>query len=473
MKARYIRDWIKGSTLSTNNVWREINVIRKYGTNVAQGKTPSSNGTFNASYPAANATDNNINTYAQINGTTPATSNYIRIDLGQVYNDIDYIQIWHDYADGRTFYGTKTEISVDGATWTTIYDSATMGTYEETIGGKTHSQRRNRIAAEVNRSKAITDNFGTRVNGGLISTVITEYRELDSPQVTGLISGIQGTNKDLPFLVAGGTYNDALSGTAKAIIRHDGSVKFTDGEFHGTIYATDGEFHGTIYATDGEFTGTVNSTSGNIGGFSIGTGSLQAISGSNSMLLSSNLVRFLGQYSSVYIGADTFPSSGGGAILGTQRIEINRTVASTARGNVGIYFDIKGSTAYDDAGYQYTGNHAIYAVGGDYAGFRLRTRRVSTSQTLSDMDNVIICTNSATITLTLPSSPKDGQIYIITSISSGYFIIKVGNTSDHIIFRTQSKTHTQYQVDTGRDRLFFLIWDKVNLIWTMGQTSGW
>ena len=235
MKARYIRDWIQGSTISTNNVWREISVIRKDGTNVAQGKTPSSNGTFNASYPAANATDNNINTYAQINGTTPATSNYVRIDLGQVYNDIDYIQIWHDYTDGRTFYGTKTEISVDGITWTTIYDSATMGTYKETIGGKTHSQRYNRVVSEVNRSKAITDKFGTRVDGGLISTVITEYRELDSPQVTGLISGIQGTNKDLPFLVAGGTYNDALSGTAKAIIRHDGSVKFTEAEIQGQL----------------------------------------------------------------------------------------------------------------------------------------------------------------------------------------------------------------------------------------------
>lgn len=79
------------------------------------------------------------------------------------------------------------------------------------------------IDAKVNIAKAITDKFGTTVDGGLISTVITEYRELDSPQVTGLISGIQGTNKDLPFLVAGGTYNDALSGTAKAIIRHDGS----------------------------------------------------------------------------------------------------------------------------------------------------------------------------------------------------------------------------------------------------------
>jgi hypothetical protein len=121
-----------------------------------------------------------------------------------------------------------------------------MGTYKETIGGKTHSQRYNRVVSEVNRSKAITDKFGTRVDGGLISTVITEYRELDSPQVTGLISGIQGTNKDLPFLVAGGTYAEGIAGTAKAIIRHDGSAKFTDAEITGTINALNGSFTGAL-----------------------------------------------------------------------------------------------------------------------------------------------------------------------------------------------------------------------------------
>jgi hypothetical protein len=89
--------------------------------------------------------------------------------------------------------------------------------------------------AKANTSKAITDKFGTTANGGLISTVITEFREADSEQVTGLISGIQGDNKDLPFLVAGGTYAEGIAGTAKAIIRHDGTVKFTEAEIQGQL----------------------------------------------------------------------------------------------------------------------------------------------------------------------------------------------------------------------------------------------
>lgn len=44
----------------------------------------------------------------------------------------------------------------------------------------------------------------------------------------------------MPFLVAGGTYAQALDGSAKAIIRHDGNVKFTDGEFTGIINAMGG-----------------------------------------------------------------------------------------------------------------------------------------------------------------------------------------------------------------------------------------
>jgi hypothetical protein len=103
--------------------------------------------------------------------------------------------------------------------------------------------------AKANTSKAITDKFGTTVDGGLINTVITEFREADSEQVTGLISGIQGANKDLPFLVAGGTYAEGIAGTAKAIIRHDGTVKFTDGEFSGELKSVTGSFK-RLYAVD-------------------------------------------------------------------------------------------------------------------------------------------------------------------------------------------------------------------------------
>lgn len=48
---------------------------------------------------------------------------------------------------------------------------------------------------------------------------------------TAGMSGIKGTDGDLPAFWAGGTYNDALSGTAKAIIRHDGSGSIAAGNF--------------------------------------------------------------------------------------------------------------------------------------------------------------------------------------------------------------------------------------------------
>ena len=122
---------------------------------------------------------------------------------------------------------------------------------------------------------------------------------------------------------------------------------------------------GYFKCKNAEITGTITSTKGNIGGFTISSASLEAVSGNNAMLLSANLVRFTGSYSSVFIGADTFPSSSGGAILCPSRISVNRNITNTAYGNVGMYFDIQGSHAYDDNDFQYTGNHALYIVKGD------------------------------------------------------------------------------------------------------------
>lgn len=120
----------------------------------------------------------------------------------------------------------------------------------------------------------------------------------------------------MPFLVAGGTYSDALSGTAKAIIRHDGSVKFTDGEFHGTIYATDGEFTGTVYAI-----------SGDIGGFEIGNKRIGTVADEHSntgegLAIYNNFIKFSrliadagsvpeDSYVWVGIGENVFPASTG------------------------------------------------------------------------------------------------------------------------------------------------------------------
>jgi hypothetical protein len=115
--------------------------------------------------------------------------------------------------------------------------------------------------SKANKSAAITDEF-SGFDGGLATAVILEMREPSTTERGDATAGLSGMQADNVAFWAGGTYADALNGTAKAIIRHDGSVKFTDGEFHGTIYATDGEFTGTIHATSGEFSGELKSVTG-------------------------------------------------------------------------------------------------------------------------------------------------------------------------------------------------------------------
>ena len=57
----------------------------------------------------------------------------IEIDLGQIYNDIDYIRIWHRFADGKFVFNHKLQTSIDGVTWVTLYDSSITGGYEESF----------------------------------------------------------------------------------------------------------------------------------------------------------------------------------------------------------------------------------------------------------------------------------------------------------------------------------------------------
>ncbi|MBE6051899.1 MAG: discoidin domain-containing protein [Clostridium sp.] len=126
-KVRYIRDWLNGSTASSNNLWNMIQAWNNTGIDRASGKTVISNlAITNPTY----ATDDDYATNASGTG-----KQYVQIDLGKVYEDIDVIKVWHYYIDGRTFHGTKTEISSDGTHWTTLFDSSISGEYAENRNG--------------------------------------------------------------------------------------------------------------------------------------------------------------------------------------------------------------------------------------------------------------------------------------------------------------------------------------------------
>lgn len=210
----------------------------------------------------------------------------------------------------------------------------------------------------------------------------------------------------------------------------------------------------------------VSDNSMSIGSFVVNTSSLVAESGNNEMLLSYNLIRFTGAYSSVFIGADTFPSSAGGAILSPSRISINRTITGRAYGNVGMYCSIQGAHAYDDNNLQFTGNHALYIEKGDICGFRLRTRRIGSSTTLSTMDNVVIATRSG-ITISVPSSAEDGQFYWIRNMSGGSITISGTNLQG---WNSGELSSSMILVNTKATAMYY---DGVNNRWYMNFIESW
>lgn len=153
-KVRYIRDWIQGSDKNTGNHWSEIKILDNNGLNLASGKIPTSNQTINY---ATQATDGILDVNNYCSGSA-GTNQYIQIDLGMVYQSIESIVVWHYLGDSRIYNGTKTEVSEDGVTWYTLFDSAVEGKYIETSTG--HSVR-------VNQSNSIRTSMSTFNDDGL------------------------------------------------------------------------------------------------------------------------------------------------------------------------------------------------------------------------------------------------------------------------------------------------------------------
>lgn len=102
------------------------------GTIVTLGKLVIGDGTATNTSPQL-ATNGATGTGDWFSYSTAGLHSMI-VDMGVPY-DVDTVTVWHYYADGRTYNATKTEVSLDGVNWTTIFDSATSGTYAEVSTG--------------------------------------------------------------------------------------------------------------------------------------------------------------------------------------------------------------------------------------------------------------------------------------------------------------------------------------------------
>lgn len=140
-KARYIRSHLNGSSANEGNHWVELEVYSG-GSNVARGKpvaveigeVVAAGGNGGSIGSLEVFTDGNKSTtpYCETKGNYPGA---IRVDLGKSY-DLDEIKIWHYFADGRTYYSNRIEISENGTDWQIVFDSEIDGRYAETADGK-------------------------------------------------------------------------------------------------------------------------------------------------------------------------------------------------------------------------------------------------------------------------------------------------------------------------------------------------
>lgn len=62
-------------------------------------------------------------------------AHYVQVDLGEELS-LGRIHMWHYFGDPRKYHGNTLELSTDGTTWVTVFDSAVDGEYTETSAGK-------------------------------------------------------------------------------------------------------------------------------------------------------------------------------------------------------------------------------------------------------------------------------------------------------------------------------------------------
>lgn len=186
-------------------------------------------------------------------------------DPGEDGKGVSSVVIWYyksssaTQLQGGSWSTAKPDYSTSFYLWTKVITTYTDNSESETVPV---------LDPDWHKVRAITDKFGTTTEGGLISTVTVELREADSLEVTAGHSGIRGANKNLPAYWAGGTYAQAIAGTAKTIDRHDGSGQRAGGalkwdaegntEYSGALKGVSGSFR-TLNCVDeyGNIVGTI------------------------------------------------------------------------------------------------------------------------------------------------------------------------------------------------------------------------
>lgn len=162
INVRYIRDWLYNNNIDTENRFVECRVISSNDENIAEGILPTA---YTSNLTEITNIDN-LSIYTDGTVDTEYIYDYdcavLQLDLGDIYNDIETIQVYHHYTDERK-NETKLEISEDGINWITVYDSSINGTYAETQNGYAHLIRSESIADQISFLKQTINSFNITI----------------------------------------------------------------------------------------------------------------------------------------------------------------------------------------------------------------------------------------------------------------------------------------------------------------------
>lgn len=229
---------------------------------------------------------------------------------------------------------------------------------------------------------------------------------------------------------------------------------------------------GSFVATKADITGTINASNGTIGGFEIGESWLvsQTSQGkeiwSNRLSAARVLLECKGRSYTNSFDAMAYPlGSSGYSDHSVLSVAINReSYDATNRYNIGINVSAEGEyNENSQIGDIPNGNHAILLRNGDICGFRLFSRTLTGRWTLNDYESIVFNDTARMNYVTLPSEPKDGQIYFIRKIGKGNVTIQTGGLT-HVIMQNAGSSTRSVVLDYGS--LAILMWNKDGQYWT-------
>lgn len=167
---RYIRDWLNGNNVDGKNYWlsykivthENVDLIKNTDTvlsgkdeNLSSAEIINLDSFINDDIINSTIDENGKEIYHYIASDHAISKNNglicLEIDLGSVHSDIDYIQVWHRFAEGTYIFNHKLEVSIDGVTWINLYDSKHSGGYVETLDGRTYYLNNSSVISSMNK----------------------------------------------------------------------------------------------------------------------------------------------------------------------------------------------------------------------------------------------------------------------------------------------------------------------------------